>query len=87
VVTQQVSSQNEFELPNIVGLEKMGICAYLPTSDLSHRTKFYPAEQFQYDAQHDQYICPQGQKLLVEICPSSCHAKKSLRYRGKVKFE
>jgi transposase len=50
-------------VPNIVGLEKMGIHAYLPTSDLSHRTKFYPAERFQYDAEHDQYICPQGQIL------------------------
>ena len=41
----------------------MGIRAYLPTSDLSQRTKFYPAERFCYDAEHDHYVCPQGQPL------------------------
>jgi hypothetical protein len=50
-------------IPNIVGLEQMGILAYLPTADFSHRTKFYPADRFQYDAEQDQYICPQGQTL------------------------
>ena len=50
-------------IPNIVGLEQMGIRAYLPTSDLSQRTKFYPADRFHYEAEHDQYICPQGQTL------------------------
>jgi hypothetical protein len=50
-------------VPNIVGLEQMDICAYLPTPDFSNRTKFFPAERFQYDAEHDLYICPQGQTL------------------------
>jgi len=50
-------------IPNIVGLEQMHIRAYLPTPDLSGRTKFYPADRFQYDAEHDQYVCPQGQIL------------------------
>jgi transposase len=50
-------------IPNIVGLEQMGIRAYLPTSDLSQRTKFYPAERFHYEAEHDHYQCPQGQTL------------------------
>jgi transposase len=50
-------------IPNIVGLEQMGIRAYLPTPDLSSRTKHYPAERFRYDAEHDQYTCPQGQPL------------------------
>jgi transposase len=48
---------------NIVGLESQGIHAYLPTSDLSQRTEFYPPEEFQYDSEQDQYICPQGQQL------------------------
>ena len=50
-------------VPNIVGLEKRGIKAYLPTSDFSQRTKYYPANLFQYDAEKDQYICPQRQIL------------------------
>jgi transposase len=50
-------------VPNIVGLEQMGIRAYLPTMDFSQRTKFYPAERFQYDAENDQYLCPQSQVL------------------------
>lgn len=50
-------------VPNIIGLEQMGIRAYLPTMDFSNRTKFYPAKRFPYDAEHDQYNCPQGQPL------------------------
>jgi len=50
-------------IPNIVGLEKMDIRAYLPTPDFSSRNKFYPAERFEYDVEHDQYVCPQGQIL------------------------
>lgn len=50
-------------IPNIVGLEQLDIRAYLPTPDISNRTKFYPADRFQYDAEHDQYICPQGHTL------------------------
>ena len=50
-------------VPNIVGLEARGIKAYLPTSDFSQRTKYYPANLFQYDFEKDHYICPQGQIL------------------------
>ncbi|MDQ4147194.1 MAG: transposase [Pseudomonadota bacterium] len=37
-------------IPNIVGLEHDGIKAYLPTTDLSQRTPFYPASRFSYEA-------------------------------------
>ncbi|HLO15749.1 MAG TPA: IS1182 family transposase [Anaerolineales bacterium] len=50
-------------VPNIVGLEERGINAYLPTSDFSQRTKYYPAKLFQYDSEKDHYVCPQGQIL------------------------
>src|SRR4030095_4217953 len=50
-------------VPNIVGLEKRGIQAYLPTADFSQRTKYYPAKHFQYDSEKDHYVCPQGQIL------------------------
>ena len=50
---------------NIVGLEKAGIKAYMPIPDLGKRTGFYPAEDFQYDVNLDQYVCPQGEILLL----------------------
>src|SRR5687768_12230988 len=50
-------------VPNIVGLEERGIQAYLPTSDFSQRTEYYPADLFQYDSEKDHYVCPQGQIL------------------------
>ena len=50
-------------VPNIVGLENRGVKAYIPIPDLSKRTKYYPASQFEYDPEKDQYLCPQGQTL------------------------
>jgi transposase len=50
-------------IANIVGLEQDGIRAYLPTPDFSQRSKFYPPERFQYDAERDLFICPQGREL------------------------
>jgi transposase len=50
-------------VPNIVGLEKRGIKAYLPTSDFSQRNQYYPAKLFRYDRKQDCFICPQGQAL------------------------
>jgi transposase len=49
--------------PNIVGLENRGIKAYLPIPDLTKRNKYYSSDLFQYDAENDQYICPQKQIL------------------------
>lgn len=50
-------------IENIVGLERDGLRAYVPMTDFSQRTKFYPAERFQYEAASDRYRCPQGVKL------------------------
>lgn len=50
-------------LPNILGLEQDGIRPYLPIPDLSKRNKFYGREQFQYDAERNLFLCPQGEKL------------------------
>jgi len=52
-------------VPNIVGLEKRGIKAYLPTSDLSKRSEYYSSDLFHYDAENDQYICPQKHVLTL----------------------
>ena len=58
-----VGDAQDGTVPNIVGLEERGIRAYLPTSDFSQRTKYYPAKLFQYDSEKDHYVCPQGQIL------------------------
>lgn len=50
---------------NIVGLEDSGIKAYMPIPDLSRRTGFYTAEDFQYDTELDHYVCPRGKKLIL----------------------
>jgi len=39
--------------------------AYMPIPDLGKRTGFCPAEDFQYDVNLDQYVCPQGEILLL----------------------
>ena len=69
-------------VPNIVGLEERGIKAYLPIPDLSNRTGYYPPEAFAYDAEHDQYICPQNNKLPLTVRRMS---EEKLLYRAKAK--
>jgi transposase len=48
---------------NIRALEEAGIRAYVPLPDFDHRTPFYGASRFSYDAERDEYRCPQGQPL------------------------
>ncbi len=48
---------------NIAGLEKAGIKAFVPIPDISKRTGYYHSDQFQYIAEENHYVCPQGQIL------------------------
>src|SRR5205814_8203044 len=41
---------------NIVALEDQHIPAYVPLPDNDHRTKFFSAEKFHYDAERDVYV-------------------------------
>jgi transposase len=52
-------------IPNIVGLERDGIQAYLAMPDFKKRFGLYPQERFQYDAERDGYRCPQGHFLAL----------------------
>lgn len=52
-------------IANIVGLQQDGILPYMPTSDFSKRTKFYERGLFQYDAERDLFICPEGQEITL----------------------
>ena len=46
-----------------MGLEERGLKAYITLPDLSKRTEYYPASQFEFGTEKDQYICPQGETL------------------------
>ncbi|HEY8309533.1 MAG TPA: transposase [Gemmatimonadaceae bacterium] len=48
---------------NIRELEESGIRAYVPLPDWEQRTPYFGASLFAYDAEHDRYICPQGDLL------------------------
>lgn len=48
---------------NIVALEDAGIRAFFPLPDFERRTPYYGMSRFTYDAQRDEYRCPQGQPL------------------------
>lgn len=52
-------------VPNLVGLEKRGLKAYIPIPDLNKRTEYYPASKFEYDPEEDTYRCPEGQTLTL----------------------
>jgi hypothetical protein len=48
---------------NIVALEDASIRAFFPLPDFERRTPYYGISRFTYDAQRDEYRCPQRQPL------------------------
>ena len=50
-------------IDNIRAIEESGIRAYVPLPDWEGQTGYYGPAQFTYDAQHDVYVCPQGEVL------------------------
>ena len=48
---------------NIRALEDAGIRAYVPLPDFDERTPYFGASHFRYDAERDEYHCPQGHPL------------------------
>jgi transposase len=58
-----VADKKYGSLPNIIGLERDGLRAYVGLPDHRTRTTGFAYERFQYDAQRDGYICPAGQFL------------------------
>jgi hypothetical protein len=49
--------------PNIAGLERAGMKAFVPIPDLSKRSKYYHSDLFCHHAEKNHYICPQGKIL------------------------
>ncbi len=67
---------------NIVALEREHIHAYVPIADLTQRTPFFRASDFQYDATRDMYVCPAGKEL--HFCQRQI-TERSRRYRARAK--
>lgn len=65
---------------NIAGLEDAGIKAFVSIPDLGKRTQFYSSNEFEYDAEKDQYTCPQGKILPLVSCRKS---EEVFVYRAK----
>ncbi len=79
VQPHQVTGDKQFGTEdNLVAIETQGIRAYIPQADLSHRTAFFGADQFSYDATHDVYVCPAGKELHHDLAHST---ERSRRYR------
>jgi transposase len=67
---------------NIVALETQHIRAYVPLPDSDHRTEFFSADRFRYEAERDVYICPAGKELHFFQAHST---ERSRRYRAHAK--
>src|SRR6266704_3680336 len=62
IILQVVVTPSEV-IENIKALEDAGIRAYVPLPNWEERYEVWSASHFRYEAQADQYRCPQGQIL------------------------
>ncbi len=61
---RQVTGDTKYgTIENIKAIEDAGIRAYVPLPDWEHQRPYFGPAQFTYDAEHDRYICPNGQLL------------------------
>jgi hypothetical protein len=67
---------------NLVAIEQEHIRAYIPSPDFDHRTPFFSADCFRYEAERDIYICPAGKEL--HFCQRQT-TERSRRYRARAK--
>jgi transposase len=67
---------------NLVSIERQQISAYIPSPDSDHRTAFFSADRFRYEAEGDSYLCPAGKELRFDRAHST---ERSLRYRARAK--
>jgi Transposase DDE domain len=58
------------------------IHAYTPSPDVDHRTEFFSADRFRYEAERDVYLCPAGKELRFDRPHST---ERSRRYRARAK--
>ncbi len=63
-----------------MAIEDQGIRAYIPLPDMDHRTAFFSADQFRYEAEREVYVCPAGKELRFDPPHST---ERSRRYRAR----
>jgi transposase len=79
IYPEQVTGDTTYgTIENIVALEDRGIRAYVPLADWD-RTAYYGISRFTYQAETDQYRCPEGQSLHRWAAD---HSKGSVIYRA-----
>ncbi len=62
-VRQAVGDAAYGTIDNVRALEEEGIRAYVPLRIFEEHNRFYPASRFSYDAERDEYACPEGHTL------------------------
>jgi hypothetical protein len=67
---------------NLVAIEREQISAYIPSPDSDHRTAFFSADRFRYEAERDVYLCPAGKELRFD---RPHFTERSLRYRARAR--
>jgi len=67
---------------NLVAIEDQGIRAYIPIPDMDHRTEFFSAQEFTYEAERDVYVCQAGKELRFDRPHST---ERQLRYRARAR--
>jgi len=66
----------------LIAVEAQRIRAYIPSPDVDHRTEYFSAELFTYNAERDVYVCPAGKDLRFDRPHST---ERQLRYRARAK--
>jgi len=78
---RQVTGDTKYgTVENIVAVEDMGIRAYVPLPDWEQNSAYFRASKFIYDAEHDQYTCPNSQVLRRT---HTCEAEQRVLYRAR----
>jgi hypothetical protein len=61
---RQVTGDTKYgTVENIQAVEDMDMRAYVPRPDWEKNSPYFGTSRFHYDAEHDHYICPNGQVL------------------------
>ena len=78
---QQVTGDTKYgTTENIRAVEDMGMRAYVPLPDWEKNSPYFGTSRFQYDAEHDHYICPNGQVLHRTY---TSEAEQRIQYRAQ----
>jgi transposase len=65
---------------NIRAVEDMGMRAYMPLPDWDKNSPYFGTSRFRYDAEHDSYVCPNGQVLRRAYISE---AEQRIQYRAQ----